>query len=386
MAQLAPKSTHTPWRQIGQFSRVVLIIIGLPYTVLSAFIRRPHPKWTFRQTVVARLIRSYLHMFGRAGVSATLTLEPGKQGDRFQVIDPSTFPKSFYQGPATSPAVTPSKVGGTWYPNQPKDAKTRIILWNHGGAFIMGDSRELYCGFLTKTLLEHARADAVFCLEYRLSGYGQHPYPAALQDMITAYAHLTETLEIPPTSITIGGDSAGANLSIAFMRYLEQNPTGLKRPGSAALVSPWVAPLESLSPTDSYQDQKAYQTDYVAVSNLQLGARTYAPSDNTESSNTAYITPLGHPFATTIPVFAHFGECEVLGPGIVAWVNEMRRTPSNEIELYCEKHAPHDTIASGNILGWEESACEVASEIGKFISAHDRILSASETRDTTVHQ
>lgn len=312
-------------------------------------------------------------MFGRAGVSATLTLEPGKQGDRFQVIDPSQFPKSFYQGPATSSGVTPSKVGGTWYPAKPKDA-ARIILWNHGGAFIMGDSRELFCGFLAKTLLEHAKADAVFCLEYRLSGYGQNPFPAALQDMITAYAHLTETLEIPPTSITIGGDSAGANLSIAFMRYLEQHLTGMKRPGSAALVSPWVAPLESLSPKASYQDQEAYKTDYVAVSNLQFGARSYAPSGDAE--NTEYITPLGHPFATTIPIFAHFGECEVLRPRIVAWADEMRGIPSNDIELYCEKNAPHDTIASGNMLGWEESAYEVGSKIGRFISAHDRILSA----------
>lgn len=375
MAQLAPRSTRTPWRQAGQFSRVVLIIISLPYTVFSSLIWRPHPKWIFRQTIVARLVRSYVHMFGQAGVSATTTLEPGKQGTRFQVIDPSQLPGSIYQGPATSSVVTPSKVGGTWYPSQPKDAKTRIILWSHGGAFTMGDSRELYCGFLARTLLEHAKADAVFCLEYRLSGYGQNPFPAALQDIITAYAHLTETLRIPPTSITIGGDSAGANLSIAFMRYLEQNHTGMKRPRAATLVSPWVAPLESLSSVCSYQDQKAYQTDYLTVSNLQLGARTYAPPGDTESSNTAYITPLGHPFATTIPIFAHFGECEMLGPGIVAWVDEMRGTPGNEIELYCEKYAPHDTFAAGNILGWEDSAREVGSKIGKFISAHSRLSS-----------
>lgn len=376
MAQPAPRSTRTPWRQVGQLSRVVLIVISLPYTVFSSLIWRPHPKWNFRQTFVARLIRSYLHMSGQAGVSATTTLEPGKQGARFQVIDPSQFPESFYQGPATSSVVTPSKVGGTWYPTQPKDAKTRIILWSHGGAFIMGDSREMYCGFLARTLLEHAKADAVFCLEYRLSGYGQNPFPAALQDLITAFAHLTETLKIPPTSITIGGDSAGANLSIAFMRYLEQNPTGMKRPGAATLISPWVAPLESLSPACSYQDQKRYQTDYIEMSNLQFGARTYAPSDDAESSNTAYITPLGHPFATTVPIFAHFGECEVLGPGIVTWVDEMRGIPGNEIELYCEENAPHDTFAAGNMLGWEESAHEVGSKIGKFISAHGRRLSA----------
>lgn len=356
-----------------------MIIISLPYTVLNALISRPHPRWTFRQTVAARLIRSYLDMIGQTGVSTTPTLEPDKQGDRFKVINPSQFPKSIYQGPAISPSVTPSKAGGTWYPAQPKDAsaKTRIILWSHGGAFIMGNSRELYCSFLANTLLEHAKADAVFCLEYRLSGQGgQNPFPAALQDVITAYAYLTETLVIPPDSITIGGDSAGANLSIAFLRYIEQNPTtGIKRPGAAALVSPWVAPLESLDPGGKYQDQKAYRTDYVAVSNLQFGARSYAPPGEVESSNSAYITPLGHPFATGVPIFAHFGEWEVLGPGIVAWFEEMRGMPGNEVELYCERDAPHDTMAAGNILGWEDSAYGVGSEIGRFISAHDQRFS-----------
>ncbi|KAJ0116358.1 alpha beta hydrolase fold-3 domain containing protein [Diaporthe amygdali] len=370
--ELRPSAARSPWRQLGHVSRVILIIVGLPYTLIAALICRPHPKWTFRQTLSARLIRKYSDAFGRAGVSANLTLDPRKQGERFQVVDPAQFSESFYQGPAVSSTVAPSKVGGTWYPKKPESLEGRIFLWNHGGAFVMGDSRELFCGFLAKVLLEHAGADAVFCLEYRLSGYAKNPFPAALQDMISAYAYLTETLKIPSTSITIGGDSAGANLCLAFLRYVEGHNTGIKPPSSAALVSPWVSPLESLSPTRTYQNEKAYSTDYLAMSSLQFGANAYAPSLEIDGSAIPYIEPLGHYFATSVPIFAHYGECEILGPGIVAWAEGMRDVSGNEVELFCEEDVPHDTIASGNLLGWEESAYGVGSKIGAFVRAHSK--------------
>lgn len=317
------------------------MLISLPYFIVKAIFSRPHPGWTFKQTLLVHCIREYLHILGLAGVPDSLSLEPGNQGERFQVIDPTSFPRSIFQGPALSPIVSPEKIGGTWYPRKPDNPKGPIVLWNHGGAFVTGHSRELFCGFLAEGLLERAGAEAVFCLEYRLSGYGKNPFPAAFQDMITAYSYLTETLKIPPASIVVGGDSAGANLTIAFLRYLEEHSTGIKPPGSAVLCSPWVSPLESLSPTCSYREHKTWATDYLTMSFLQFGARTYASGDLPAE----YITPQGHPFRTGVPLFASFGECEILGPGVIAWAEEMRTVRGNEVQLYCEKDAPHDTVS-----------------------------------------
>lgn len=347
MAQevLQPRATRSPWFRMGQLLRLILTLIGLPFVVTKAFFFRPHPEWTFKQTLCLRSTRDFLDIFILAGLTEALPIYPGKKGESFQVIDPTTFPKSFYQGPAISLAVTPEKVGGTWYPRKPDNPKGLIILWNHGGAFIMGNSGELFCGLVARALLLHTGAVAVFCPEYRLSGYGKNPFPAALQDMVTAYSYLTETLQIPASSITVGGDSAGGNLTIAFLRYLEEHSTGTKPPVSAVLCSPWVNPLESLSPTCSYREQKTWATDYLSMPFLQFGASTYAPAGPNGDAPARYISALGHPFRTGVPIFASFGECEIFGPGIIAWAEEMRTVQGNEIQLYCEENAPHDTVS-----------------------------------------
>lgn len=340
-----PRATQSSWRRMSQLLRLSLILISLPYVVAKAFFNRPRPEWTFRQTLCVRSTRDFLDIFVLAGLIEALSVYPGKNEERFQVIDPATFPKLFYQGPAVSLAVTPERVGGTWYPRKPDNPKGLIILWNHGGAFIMGDSGELFCGLVAKALLLHTEAVAVFCPEYRLSGLGKNPFPAALQDMITAYSYLTETLKVPATSIAVGGDSAGGNLTLAFLRYLEDHSTGIKPPGSAILCSPWVDPVESLSPACSYREQKTWATDYLTISFLQFGASTYAPAGTAGDAPAQYISASGHPFRTSIPIFASFGECEILGPSIIAWAEEMRLVQGNEVQVYCEKNAPHDTVS-----------------------------------------
>lgn len=339
------RATQSPWLRMSQLLRLSLTLISLPYIVAKAFFSRPHPEWTFKQTLCVRSTRDFLDIFVRAGLTEALSIYPIKKEERWQVIDPATFPKLFYQGPAVSLAVTPARVGGTWYPRKPGNPKGLIILWNHGGAFIMGNSGELFCGLVAKVLLLHTEAVAVFCPEYRLSGLGKNPFPAALQDMITAYSYLTETLKVPATSIAVGGDSAGGNLTIAFLRYLEEHSTGIKPPVSAILCSPWVDPVESLSPTCSYREQKTWATDYLTMSFLQFGASMYAPDGTNADAPAQYISASGNPFCTSVPIFASFGECEILGPSIIAWAEEMRLVQGNEVQLYCEKNAPHDTVS-----------------------------------------
>lgn len=354
--------------------------------MVASLISRP-PNWTFKQAVLNSFFRDYVDRFSLAGVNETTTLEPGKQGVRFKVIDPTQFASSFFKGPAVSTEVAPAKVGGTWYPAEPTSPTTGpIFLWLHGGAFVMGNSRDEFAGFAANTLLTHGGAEAVFCLEYRLSGYGKNPFPAALQDTITAYLYLTETLKIPSSQITIGGDSAGGNLAIAFLRYLkEQDTTKLPPPSSAALASPWVSPLECLTPSCTYTTEKNWASDYLPLSFLQWGAKTYQPTTTTTTTTTtgqvmdgaagvaaaaAYITPLGNPLTTEVPILVWYGEREIFAPRVLTWAEEMQKVPGNKVDIFCEKDAVHDTIIIGNVLGWEESAQGVAARISEFIRTH----------------
>ncbi|KAJ4395967.1 hypothetical protein N0V93_000183 [Gnomoniopsis smithogilvyi] len=371
MAQqdIRPFTAREPWRQFYAIYRLVGTILRLPYWMIASLISRP-PNWTFKQAVLNSFFRDYVDRFSLAGVNETTTLEPGKQGVRFKVIDPADFSSSFFQGPAVSTEVAPAKVGGTWYPAEPSSPTGPVFLWLHGGAFVMGNSRDEFAGFAAKTLVEHGGAEAVFCLEYRLSGYGKNPFPAALQDAITAYLYLTETLKIPSTQITIGGDSAGGNLTIALLRYLKEQDTQLPQPSSAALASPWVSPLESLDPACTYTTEKNWSSDYLPLSFLQWGAKTYQPTGGIDGTVATYITPIGNPLATEVPILVWYGEREIFAPRVLAWAEEMRKVPGNRVEVFCEKDAVHDTIILGNVLGWEESAQGVAAKISDFVRAN----------------
>lgn len=230
-------------------------------------------------------------------------------------------------------------------------------------------------GFLAKVILEKAKVDAVFAVRYRLSAYGakKNPFPAALQDVLTSYLYLVRTLNIDPSGITVSGDSAGGNLVIGLIRYIEEygEKLGIPKPGRAFLVAPWVAPGNSFQLLDNttLDSHPRSQTDFLPASFLQFGATVYSPHGIDEGMKNPYITPLGYPFRTTVPILVSVGTLEILEAGVTAWVKEMRTQGASEESLgvYYEEGAPHDTLLCGGSLGFDGSAGKVATQLGEFI-------------------
>lgn len=319
---------------------------------------------------MAQIIQSTVNLTSQIGISDRLTLKPGSEKERFQIIRP--FPKSLYEGPLES-IVAPTIIGGTWYPK----AKARrdiipngsVILHIHGGAFVTGDGRSASLGFLANTLVKHAGTDAVFAPQYRLSGYGRtNPFPAGLQDILTSYLYLLRTLDIPSRNIALSGDSAGGNLAIAFLRYLSEygKRLDIPSPQCAVLISPWVSPLNHLGNDLTFTSNPNYPTDFLPPEFTRWGARTYSAIT---PANDPYITALGSPFATSVPIFVTQGAAEVLEIDGTHWVKEMSQVGGNKIESHYETAAPHDTLLVGESSGWRDSAEDVASKIGNFIKA-----------------
>ena len=89
----------------------------------------------------------------------------------------------------------------------PKDAADRYVLFIHGGGFISGKvtDKDAQCRYLAVT-----SRSVVAAIEYRLSP--ECMFPGALEDCV-AVLEWIGTLN--PEKIIIGGDSAGANLSVA---------------------------------------------------------------------------------------------------------------------------------------------------------------------------
>lgn len=299
-----------------------------------------------------------------------MSLEPGKEKDRWEKLEP--FPKDVYRGPLASKTVEPEVIGGTWYPQKPASPATAgpVLLHIHGGAFVFDDGRLAKSGPLFDRLHKHGKVGIAFFPQYRLSSRPTSaPFPAAVQDALTSYLYLVRTLGIPASSITVSGDSAGGNIAIALLRYLAEHGAalGIPQPRSAVIIAPWVAPVRSLWPASATPRNPNAGSDFLPAKFLTWGAKTYMRD---ASPDEPYVVPLGHPFATPVPLLVTYGGAEILAVDGVEWVKEMSAVEGNDVESYIEADAPHDTVLMAHVIGWEESAAKVAEKIGEFIRTH----------------
>ncbi len=106
----------------------------------------------------------------------------------------------------------------------------RFLLYIPGGAFVLR-SRSIHRG-LAARLGQEAGVASLLAF-YRLAS--EHPFPAALDDCLTAYGQL-RALGVPETNIVFAGDSSGGCLALAAMMALRDQ--GKPLPAGAVLLSP----------------------------------------------------------------------------------------------------------------------------------------------------
>jgi salicylate hydroxylase len=114
---------------------------------------------------------------------------------------------------------------------RPKTLPSGTILRFHGGGFVSGSvgaERRV-----AAQLALRASCDT-YGVRYRLAP--NHPYPAALDDAVTAYRGLLERGTDPATTIFFGG-SAGACLALAALLKLRE--LQLPQPAGAVLLWPY---------------------------------------------------------------------------------------------------------------------------------------------------
>ncbi len=121
-------------------------------------------------------------------------------------------------------------VPGEWS-MAPGGSAAHVLIYFHGGGYCSGSIRSH-----RRMVTEIGRAGALCTLAvaYRLAP--EHPFPAALDDALTAW-RFVRGQGLPARSIAVGGDSAGAGLSIALLNTLKAS--GEELPACAWLVSPW---------------------------------------------------------------------------------------------------------------------------------------------------
>lgn len=113
----------------------------------------------------------------------------------------------------------------------PGSEASRVLMFFHGGGYCSGSIASH-----RRMVTEAGRAARMrtLAVAYRLAP--EHPYPAAQEDAMTAWRFL-RAQGIAAESIAVGGDSAGANLTIALINRLRTAGDG--EPICAWLASPW---------------------------------------------------------------------------------------------------------------------------------------------------
>ncbi len=106
----------------------------------------------------------------------------------------------------------------------------RMILYLHGGYFMIGSIQSHRN--LAGNIANFTQAQALI-IDYRLAP--EHPFPAGLEDAVTAYIWLLEHGS-SPNKIILAGDSAGGGLVLSTLLALRER--GKPMPAAAICLSP----------------------------------------------------------------------------------------------------------------------------------------------------
>jgi monoterpene epsilon-lactone hydrolase len=177
----------------------------------------------------------------------------------------------------------------------------RLLVYWHQGAFVMGSPAEF-----RGPIGEFARAAGMQALvpDYRLAP--EHPFPAAIDDAVTAYAWvLGQGFEAG--CVAFAGDSAGGNLAITAM--LAARRAGLPLPAAAVSLSAW---FDMESSGETFRSNATHDPLITLEGNLAM-AQDYL------GTNGARQHPLANPLcaarddlAPLPPVLLRSGSREVL--------------------------------------------------------------------------
>ncbi|KAI8852388.1 Alpha/Beta hydrolase protein [Chytridium lagenaria] len=218
------------------------------------------------------------------------------------------------------PEEAKGSISAEWVEHRPPGVKgcsedpenERVILFLHGGGFIMGSPLSHRC--LTSRFAELAGAK-VLAIDYRLAP--EHTFPLPLHDAISAYLSLVDPPQTslsggkPPKryradQIFIAGDSAGGGLSLALSLWLRDyglnasNPNPLwRQPGGIVALAPWVdlthsQPSFRLNALIDYLPENVTDPEHI-VPGVRSHAYTRTDADNIHP----YVSPM---FGTDNPI------------------------------------------------------------------------------------
>ena len=290
--------------------------------------------------------------------------------------------------------VESTRIPGYWFskkgidlgPRTPVKPGEKVFLYLHGGGYVLLSAHpRAFTADLLRSLLEltdtvpHALA-----VEYRLSsGHplpDRYPFPTALLDALAGYNYLVNVVGYDPSNVIMVGDSAGANLALALVRYLVEHKGTTdvplpSLPSALLLLSPWVDASDSHDGPGS--SSVTNYGDVIGDLTEERGFPVYArraflgPYGSEMAATNPYISPASmHPLAnarfTGFPrTFIQAGGAERLLDSIRTLRDKMvADMGEDEVTYYEAPGGVHDYL----VFSWDPAGPPTLKAIQKWIA------------------
>lgn len=250
----------------------------------------------------------------------------------------------------TCEAVSAGGVPSEWIV-PPGAADDRVILYLHGGGYVMG-SINTHRAMIAR--IARAAQSRALALDYRLAP--ENPFPAAVDDATAAYGWLLAQ-GYEPGKIVISGDSAGGGLTLATLLALRDS--GASLPAAAVPISPW-ADLEGTGAsilTRAASDPMVDQESLLRMAKMYSGER---------DPKHPLLSPIHADYRGLPPMLIHVGDAEVLLDDSTR-VTERARAAGVEVELEAWDDMFHVWHVFAKILPEGQRAID---RIGSYVIAH----------------
>ena len=248
--------------------------------------------------------------------------------------------------------VTAGGVPAHWLTAPGADAG-RVLLFLHGGGFELGSLRS--DGELAARL-GRASGMRVLLPEYRLAP--EHPFPAAVDDVLAAWRWLRADQDLSARSTAVAGDSAGGGLAVALL--VATRDAGEALPAAAALMSPTV----DLTSSGASMTERADSDPFSTPDMLRQFASDYLAGADPK---TPLASPLFASLAGLPPLLIQVGTADLL----LSDSERLAKAAAGagvDVTLDVGQGLPH---VYQILLGTPEAA-EATGQIGRFLRTRVR--------------
>ncbi|SET11321.1 alpha/beta hydrolase fold domain-containing protein [Hymenobacter actinosclerus] len=189
-------------------------------------------------------------------------------------------------------------------------AAGRVLLYLHGGGYVLGslNTHRSLVGRLAQKC-----GVTTLAINYRKAP--EYPFPAALEDALTAYFWLLNQ-GYAPADIIVAGDSAGGGLALAVLLALRDADEPL--PAAAVGLSPWT---DLQLPTSTLRSLSHHESLLLEALEIRSWGPLYAAG-----------TPLSHPLVSPAraglhglpPLLLQVSDAEVLSDDVRRFADQAR--------------------------------------------------------------